>query len=189
MTGKRYSNIIGFDDAPFDRNSREPVKIVGAVFADIRFDGVLIGDITRDGEDAAVQIAKITAASKFAEHAQLIMLQGITLGGFNVVDPFYLNDQLGLPILVVARKSPDLAAIRQALLTHIPGGHRKWAIMKKLGPMEPMGSVYVQRVGLGEQQARDVMARFSIHSQIPEPLRTAHLIAGALIKGQSRGNP
>lgn len=189
MPEKRFSNIIGFDDAPFDRNSSGPVKIVGAVFAHIRFDGVLLGEITRDGEDAAYQIARITAKSKFMEHAQLIMLQGITLGGFNVVDPFYLNDQLGLPILVVSRKSPDFAAIRKALLTHIPDGNRKWGIIESLGAMEPVGSVYVQRVGLSKDEARSVIDRLCVYSQIPEPLRTAHLIAGALIEGVSRGNP
>jgi endonuclease V-like protein UPF0215 family len=32
-----------------------------------------------------------------------------------------------------------------------------------------------------------VVERFALHSHIPEPLRTAHLIAGAIAEGQSRG--
>ena len=102
MNSKRLSNVVGFDDAPFQRDHRGPVKVVGTVFADRRFDGVLIGQITKDGDDAAEKLADILAGSKFLEHVRLIMLQGIAMGGFNVVDPFYLMDNLGLPVLVVA---------------------------------------------------------------------------------------
>jgi endonuclease V-like protein UPF0215 family len=38
-------------------------------------------------------------------------------------------------------------------------------------------------------QTAAVIKRFAVHSHIPEPIRTAHLIAGALVEGQSRGHP
>ncbi|MFQ5750657.1 MAG: DUF99 family protein [bacterium] len=189
MLRKRISNVIGFDDAPFPCDYHGKVKVVGAVFANLRFDGVIIGEIDKDGSDAAEKLAKLVADSKFAEQTQLIMLQGITLAGFNVVDVFYLNEQLGLPVLVVARKLADMESIRNALTTRIPEGKKKWALIAKLGPMEPVGNVYVQRVGLTLEQAIAVIEHFAIHSQIPEPIRAAHLIAGAITDGQSRGNP
>jgi endonuclease V-like protein UPF0215 family len=189
MTQKPLSNVIGFDDAPFHRDYHGRINVVGAVYAGVRFDGVLIGEVEKDGADAAVALAALVSRSKFAEHAQLIMLQGITLGGFNVVDVFHLQEALSLPVLAVTRKLPDMAAVHQALTRHICDGEAKWAIIEKLGPMEPAGDVYVQRVGLSLDQAISVTKRFSLHSRIPEPLRTAHLIAGALACGQSRGNP
>jgi len=189
MSHKRLSNIIGFDDAPFPRNHQGSVKVVGAVFADLRFDGVVIGEIEKDGFDAAEKLEKLISVSKFREHVQLIMLQGITFGGFNVVDVFYLNSRLALPVLVVSRKRPDLGSIEKALISHIPEGKKKWALIDKLGPMEPVGKVHVQRAGLTLHQAASVIERFAIHSRIPEPLRAAHLIAGAIAEGQSRGNP
>jgi endonuclease V-like protein UPF0215 family len=189
MAHKRFSNIIGFDDAPFPRDYQGNVKVVGAVFANLRFDGLVIGEIERDGSDAALKLERLLAESKFMEHVQLIMLQGIALGGFNVVDVFYLNKQLALPVLVVSRKLPDMESIKKALISHIPEGEKKWAVIDKLGPMESAGNVYVQRVGLTLEQATSVIERFAIHSQIPEPLRTAHLIASAITNGESRGNP
>jgi len=189
MPQKRFSNMIGFDDAPFDRNDSGPVPVVGAVYAGHRFDGVLIDRITRDGTDAAQTLAAMVSQSKFNEHAQLIMLQGIAMGGFNVVDVAHLHDQLGLPILVIARRRPDMSAIRQALVTRIAGGREKWELIERLGPMEPVGNVFTQRVGLSLDQTAAVIGRFAVHSHIPEPIRTAHLIAGALVEGQSRGNP
>lgn len=189
MSSKRLSNVIGFDDAPFSPDHVGPVPVVGAIFTGLKLTGVVIGQIEKDGADAARQLARLVAESRFAEHVQLVLLQGITLAGFNVVDVFDLYDQLGLPILVVARKLPDLAAVRQALLTQIPGGEQKWALIEQLGPLEPAGHVCVQRVGLSLEQARAVVERFAVHSHLPEPLRTAHLIAGAVANGQSRGRP
>jgi endonuclease V-like protein UPF0215 family len=55
--------------------------------------------------------------------------------------------------------------------------------------MEPCGGVFVQRVGLTVAQAAAVVERLAIHGRIPEPLRVAHLIAGALARGASRGRP
>ncbi len=189
MSSKNFSNVIGVDDAPFPRSYQGQVKIIGTIFANLRFDGVLIGEIEKDGSDAAEKITQMIAGSKFIEHVKLIMLQGITLGGFNVVDVFYLHRRLGLPVLVVSRNEPDMKAFRKALTTSIPLGRKKWHIIEKLGKMEPAGNVYIQRVGLTLEQATKAIKLFTVHSNIPEPIRAAHLIAGAISDGQSRGHP
>jgi endonuclease V-like protein UPF0215 family len=189
MTSKRFSNIIGFDDAPFVRNDTGPVPVVGAVYAGLRFDGVLIGRIVRDGADAAHVLAAMVSQSRFNDHVQLIMLQGIAMAGFNVVDVARLHGQLGCPVLVVARHRPDMRAIRDALINQVHHGSEKWALIERLGPMEPVANIFVQRIGLSMDQTAAVIKRFAVHSHIPEPIRTAHLIAGALVDGQSRGHP
>lgn len=187
VTEKRFSNVVGFDDAPFSRNYKGNVKFVGTVYAGSRFDGVLIGEVEKDGFDAASQLVSLINGSRFAEHIQLIMLQGITLAGFNVVDVFTVHEQLRLPVLVVARKQPNMASIREPLLSHIQEGKAKWAVLERLGDMEQIGELFIQRVGISSDQAAAVLNQFVVHGNIPEPLRTAHLIAGALVSGQSRG--
>ena len=188
MTEKRFSNVVGFDDAPFFRHHIGNVQIVGAVYAGLRLDGIVIVEVEKDGFDAAGEIAARIEASGFLEHLQLIMLQGIAFGGFNVVDVFSLRSRLGLPVLVVARKAPDYKAIEKALTGGvIPHGQAKWNLIERLGPMEPVKNVWVQRAGLSIAQAEDVMERFAIYGNMPEPLRSAHLIAGALSRGHSRG--
>lgn len=187
MPVRIFSNVIGFDDSPFERSHRGNVNIVGAVFAGTRFDGVLFGHVRRDGANASEKTAELVSDSKFAEHAQLVMLQGIALAGFNVVDINWLNRTLNIPILVVARRNPDLAKIKKVLLKNVPGGNRKWRIIEKIGPMERAGKVFVQRAGLSMREAEETIQKFSIHGNIPEPLRAAHLIAGGVTLGQSRG--
>ncbi|MFB6286537.1 MAG: DUF99 family protein [Candidatus Bipolaricaulia bacterium] len=189
MAGLVLSNAIGFDDAPFRKNQAHPVPLVGAVFAGQRLDGVVVDEIARDGADVTDAIVRSVSGGKFAEHVRLVMLQGATFAGFNVVDAHRLHATLNVPVLIVARHPPDFDAIRDALMTHIPDGERKWRLIEALGPMELLRTLYVQRVGLSFEQADATLRQCCIHSQVPEPLRVAHLVAGALVRGESRGPP
>jgi len=180
------SHIIGFDDAPFAREHRGDVLVVGAVYAGARLEGVLSGRVRRDGVNATRVLINLISCSRFASHAQLVMLQGIAFAGFNVIDLHALHAALAIPVLVVARKKPDLKAIRRALLSRVPGGRRKWALIEAAGPMEPASGVYVQRAGISLARAEDVIQRSAANGNLPEPLRTAHLIAGGIATGESR---
>lgn len=183
------SHAIGFDDGPFDRERRGgKVAVVGAVFSGLRLEGVLCGKVRRDGSDATRTLARMVSESKFAAQLQVVLLQGIALAGFNVVDLHELHERLGVPVMTVARRRPRMIKIRSALLEGgVRGGARKWSLIESAGPMEAVAGVYVQRIGLSLEQARRLIERTAVHGSIPEPLRTAHLIAGALAAGESRG--
>ncbi len=183
-------HVIGFDDAPFEHARGAPrgdVPVVGAVFCGPRMEGVLLGHVRRDGANATRVLEQLVASSRFAAHLQLVFLQGIALAGFNVVDIQALHRALGIPVVTVARRNPDVAAIEAALRTRVPGGQRKLRLLRRAGPMEPLAGVWVQRAGIDAPEAERVIRRFAAHSHVPEPLRAAHLIAGALVTGQSTG--
>ncbi len=185
--GVPVSHVVGFDDAPFPRGARGDVPVVGCVFSGPVFTGVLSGTVRKDGRNATEVLARLVTESKWAPQLQLVMLQGIALAGFNVVDLAALGRLTGLPVLVVARRRPGLVAIREALLSRVPGGARKWALVEAAGPMEACAGVYVQRAGLSLDEAAGVIARTALHGRIPEPLRAAHLVAGGAWGGESRG--
>lgn len=185
----RTGHAVGIDDAPFRPRHRGDVAIVGAVFSADRLEGVLTSTVRRDGANATDRIAAMVGGSRFHEHLGAVFLQGIAVAGFNVIDIQRLHGALGLPILVVARQQPDPDAIRNALLDHVPGGQRKWRLIERAGSMEPMENLWVQRAGLHAEQARELLKKFTFHGHLPEPLRTAHLIAGGLATGQSRHRP
>lgn len=163
------------------------MPIVAAVCSGLRLEGVLRGRVRRDGRNAARAIARLLAGSRWAPQLQLVLLQGVALAGFNVVDVATLHDALGIPVLVVARRAPRLDRIRTALLTRVPGGARKWRLIERMGPMEPVAGVWVQRAGLSLGEAERAIRPLQAHGAIPEPLRTAHLVAGAMTRGESRG--
>jgi len=187
--------VIGFDDAPFGSARRKDcrtydesaVLVVGAVYSGSRLVGVLSGRVHRDGSDATAVIVHVVRSSQFAAQTQAILLQGIAVAGFNVMDIHGMHASLGMPVLVIARRQPDIQAIREALLHRVEGGAEKWALIERAGPMEAVGGVFVQRAGLSLPEAEGLIRKFAVNGAIPEPLRTAHLIAGGIATGQSRG--
>jgi uncharacterized protein len=205
-------NVIGFDDGPFPREHRGDVLLVGVVCSRTRVDGIVSGRIRRDGADSTRRIAELVRASQFGEHVQLIMLQGIAVGGFNVVDIHGLSAALKIPVLVVVRRLPDLASVRRALFSDAPstarprvaGAARKWKLIEQAGAFELVGpsrralkrasglvtsgpKLWIQRAGLSLEEARRAITATTLHGNIPEPLRIAHLIAGGITTGRSRG--
>lgn len=184
---RRLSNSIGIDDAPFDRRHRGDVAIVGVVFTRTRLDGVMTGKLRRDGANATTAIATLIEGSPFAAHAQVLLLGGITFAGFNVADIHELHARLSTPVLVLTRKQPRFAVIRETLLEKVPGGARKWALIEKAGAMQPCAGLWVQRAGLDLDQAAQAIEDLTIHGKLPEPVRIAHLVAGGFAEGVSRG--
>lgn len=183
---RRISHVIGFDDAPFPRNHRGDVLLVGAVYAGPRLEGVLSDKVRRDGINATRTIVRLVSKSHYREHLQAVLLQGITFAGFNVVDLQAAFDALKLPVIAVSRRQPDMEAVRNALLDHVPGGQRKWRLIQKAGPVEPAAGVYVQRAGISLRDTETLIERLALNGRLPEPLRTAHLIAGGIAQGESR---
>lgn len=183
---RRLSHVIGFDDAPFARDHRGNVLLVGAVFAGSRLEGVLSGKVRRDGRNATLTIGELVSRCRFRSHLQVVLLQGIAFAGFNVVDLPKLHARLELPVVVVSRKQPDFVAIKAALLTKVANGALKWRLIQKAGPVESLAGIYVQRIGITREATAALVERLALHSAIPEPLRTAHLIAGGIVDSESR---
>jgi len=120
--------ILGIDDSAL---LNEKVMIVGTVFRGGEWiDGVLRSEITRDGLDATGVMVTMIKNSRHYGQLRVIMLDGITYGGFNVIDIEELYRETGLPVIVVMRSYPDFEKIRSAL-RHFPDGEARWDIIKK----------------------------------------------------------
>ncbi|MEZ4293479.1 MAG: DUF99 family protein [Polyangiaceae bacterium] len=186
MARTRWAHVIGVDDAPFPGStaamcSSSAWRCRGAAST------ASSTHVRRDGKNATSALAEMIRGSQFIGHLQAVLLQGIALAGFNVVDIHALHEELQRPVLVMARKPPDMPAIRRALLLRVPGGEAKWQLIEKAGPMEQAGNVLVQRAGLDLDEARALLDAFLEEGNVPEPLRLAHLIAGGVTTGKSRG--
>jgi uncharacterized protein len=184
---RTLSHTLAFDDAPFARGDRGRVLVVGTAFAHLRLEGVLSTTVERDGSDATARLAAAASGSKFARGVKAILIQGIALAGFNVVDIHALATALAVPVLVVMRRPPRMEKIRRALLDRTPGGAEKLALIERAGAPEPAAGVFVQRAGIELVPAGQLVAALAVNGRIPEPLRVAHLIAGGVATGQSRG--
>lgn len=181
--------VVGFDDGPFDRRSRGDVLVVGAVYRGGDFlEGMVSTRVRRDGRNATDRLVAAVAGSRYAPQLNYLMLDGIAFGGFNVVDIGRLHAETGLPVLVVVRRRPDLAAVRRALLG-LPGGRSRWRLIVAAGEPEPCRGLYVQRAGIDADEAEALLELTCTRAKLPEPLRAAHIVAGALVTGQGGRRP
>ncbi len=173
------------DDGPFERGSREPVLVVGAVLrGDGRFDGLLTTWVTQDGFDATDELVRMIVGSKFHRQLHYVMIDGVTLGGFNVVDLPRLREATGLKILAITRRPPDLPRVRAAAKA-LPRGEERLMLLDAAGPLVTVGGLSCQLHGLDPVEAERLLEVTMTHAKLPEPLRVAHLIAGGVVLGQS----
>jgi hypothetical protein len=88
----------------------------------------------------------------------------------------------------VIRKKPDLKAMEDALRKHFADADERIALLRKAGEIRELipGKVFYQAYGLPPQQAEEIINLTQKSSLIPEPLRLAHMIASAVITGESK---
>ncbi len=187
---KPQIRILGIDDSALI--FRE-ILIVGAFFRGGQWlDGVMHSYVIRDGLDATERIADMVISSKHSSQIRVIMLDGVTYGGFNPVDIKQLNRATGIAVIVVMRHLPDLVQIRQAL-SHLNDTEKRMEMILRAGPIEKVvtdageSPIYIQCAGIDMALASRIVCLSCVHSNIPEPLRVAHMIATGMICGESRG--
>jgi endonuclease V-like protein UPF0215 family len=185
---KREIRIVGVDDGVFVPHTKGLADVVGVVFrGGYWLDGVMKTEVVVDGIDATEKIAGMITSSPHYAQIRIIMLNGVTFAGFNVVDIKKLSESTGLPVIAVARVKPDFKDIRKAL-AHLPDGEKRWRIIENesvlVGVRSRRGEepIFVQVAGMGIEDAERIVKETSTRSNIPEPLRVAHLIASGLSK-------
>ena len=187
---KPQIRVVGFDDGTFSFSSklgREKTILIGVVMKGSQeVVGVLSRWITVDGRDATDAMIDAVLSSRFKD-LRVILLRGITYGGFNVVDVERLYRGTGLPVVVVVRKKPDLKAMETALRKHFPDAEERIELLRKAPPLAELlpGKLYIQAAGVDERTAEGIVRVTTKTGLIPEPLRLAHMIASAVMTGES----
>lgn len=180
--------VLGVDDGVFTPHVKGLVPVVGLVFrGGYWLDGVMHTKVEVDGFDATEKIASMIINSSHYKQLRVIMLNGITFAGFNVVNIKELNSETKLPIIAVTREKPNLTEIREAI-KNLPESEERWKTMKSAGKMFEVSTrsenekVYMQTSGILEEDARKILQLTSTRSSVPEALRVAHLIASGISK-------
>ncbi len=182
---------MGIDDGKFTFHSKEQVPVIGVVFRGGNwFDGVMSSQVTVDGFDATENIGYMIINSTHFGQLRVVMLNGITFGGFNVVDIKVLNEMTGLPVIVVSERKPNLEKIHLAI-QHLPRSEERLRAILNAGEISPVATrgankrIFVETIGISKDLAVEVLKLTSTRSKIPEPLRVAHLIASGISLNRS----
>ena len=180
--------VLGVDDGVFTPHVKGLVPVVGVVFrGGYWLDGVMHTEVQVDGFDATEKIASMIINSPHCKQLRVIMLNGITFAGFNVVNIKELNSETKLPVITVTREQPNFAEIHEAI-NNLPENEERWKTIRSAGKMFEVSTrsenekVYMQTSGILEEDARKILRLTSTRSSVPEALRVAHLIASGISK-------
>jgi endonuclease V-like protein UPF0215 family len=184
---KKEIRVLGIDDGPFNKFKDKECIVVGTVFRGGNYpDGILSTKVRVDGTDSTSKLIAMVNKSKFKPQLQSIILDGIALGGFNVIDIEKLSKKTRIPVIVVVRNYPNFNKIRRVLIKLKKKKQRK--MIENAGKPVKAGKVWVQFKGIKFAEVKEVIRITATRSFLPEPIRVAHLIASGIVKGESKGD-
>jgi len=185
--------VLGVDDGAFKPRTRGFVPVVGVVFrGGYWLDGVMQTKVRVDGFEATNKIASMVLDSPHYKQLRVVILDGITFAGFNIVDIKRLNAKTELPVIAVTREKPNFSEVREAL-ENLPKSEERWKAVLNAGEVFEVPvrvgrkeKVYMQISGINKEDARKILQLTSTRSNIPEALRVAHIIASGISILQSK---
>ena len=180
-------HVLGVDDAPFRKGRDREVPIVGVLMEGPDLvEAIAIGHFPVDGDDAAGYLGGWIQSLRGFRGMQAVILGGITIAGLGLVDLAKLAGALSRPVLAVTRHDPAGSQLRRAL--HAARLSERLPVLARSPPaFEAAPGLHVAAVGLSPAEAAALVRLTLGKSRLPEPLRVAHMVAGALATGESRG--
>lgn len=175
---KQNIRILGVDDGPFQRDIDSRTALVGVL---MRMDGTLesvhSGFIDIDGEDTLSLILEFIEEIGNS-NVNVILTEGITFGGFDIVDPTELWQKTGIPFISITKGKADLQSMESALIEH--GNSEKLHKLRSLTPVRKIirDNVYTLNIsGVDQKEAISLVEKLMIVGNVPEPLRLADMMA------------
>lgn len=187
---KRQVRVLGIDDSPFTFQSKKALLVGVVARLPMYVEGIMRTECEVDGSDATDAIADMVLRSRYREQLKVIMLDGVAVGGFNVVDIDRLRAATGIPCATVTRDLPDHQRMEKALRAHFDDWQERLDVIRrhplyKVGPARH--PIYAAAVGISIDDLEAVMKECTVVGALPEPLRIAHLISSAMVRGESHG--
>ena len=140
-------------------------------------------NITIDGLDATEKFASMINTSPHHKQLRLVMLNGITFAGFNIVNIKRLYAATGLPVIALTHDKPDLELIHEAL-KNLANSEERWKLIVEAGEIHEIinngAKIYLELAGISLADAQNIIRLTSTRGCLPEPLRVAHLIASGV---------
>ena len=176
--------IVGVDGGsiPAIRRAKQYALLVAVLFQGSTISDVRLGRIEVDGRDANRVLNSLLKNLRF----DVVMLSGISFGGFNLVDIHQLSRSTRKPVVVISRERPDNPAVLRALRKHFSDWEERWHIIRNAGrlyefkPLPQESKLYFELNGAAPSFAKKAIASAAIISRLPEPIRVAGILARGL---------
>ena len=149
---------------------------------DLVIDGFAFGRATIAGDDATDEILAMYRSLK-RDDVVCIMIGGLVISMYNIIDGDKLNNETGIPVIAVTYE--ESRGLESSIRARFPNWEAKIALYAKLGPRERIvlktgKSIFVRFWGTSRAKAISVLNSFTLQGSLPEPVRVARLAARAL---------
>jgi len=179
---KAEIRVLGVSCSPI-LHQRKSTTVIGVIYrGKMWLDGVIRTTVKSDGLDATEKITEMIIESPHYDQLRVIMLNGIILADFNVVDITKLFKNTNLPVIVITNKKADLSKVRAAIMKK-SAWRKRWdatqkageAYLIKVGPTSH--PIFIQIAGISRQDAENIVKKTCAKIDVPEALNVANLIA------------
>ena len=168
------TRVFAFDDSPFTRKDEYTVLVGVIMRKDLYIETIVRKKIKIDGMDVTEKI--LEAVGEKGSGVRVILTQGITFGGFNVLDVNRLFEKTQIPIINVVDHEPDMKRIKNALQKYFEDWELRYSSLS--ADFKKFDLLYVQALGMEPSLAYKFVTQITTSGTIPEPLRIADLVAG-----------
>ncbi|MDE1850637.1 MAG: DUF99 family protein [Candidatus Micrarchaeota archaeon] len=174
--------ILAVEDGPFTRKDKASLAVC-LLGRDGIVEGMLSFMVAVDGDDATDKLLNAIRKSRFSGQVKMIAMNGITLGGLNIVDMTKLHASLKIPVIAITRKRPRRTLMLKTMKKY--SGREKVGIFKdiaKNASLDRVDGFYVQSLGIKKSEIGKFMqTSLSL-------LRLGHIVASGIVKGESKGS-
>jgi endonuclease V-like protein UPF0215 family len=184
-----YARMLGVEDGSFDPQKLQrkgKTVLCGVLTHGFKVEDVFLRLIEVDGLDATEKLLDMTGK---IGPLDVVLLGGVTFGGFNIIDPVAVNESLGVPVVVVTTERPDNEAVLSALKKHFEDWRLRYGVFERLASVSPIyeaklnpreNPIFLEVVGMEFERALEILRRVTVRGRVPEPLRIANRVAKAV---------
>jgi len=166
--------------------SGKNVLCTGVVSNGEKIEGIIGFRVEKDGNDATEKTINAIKNSRFGRQVRAIIMHSVTLAGLNILDVKRISGELKIPIICVTKEKPKEGEIEKAIgkVFGKRTAERKLELLRNAGSFHKTKNFHFQIYGITEKEANGILNQWKGY---PEPLRIAHLIGSAMVKGESKG--
>lgn len=181
---KEDVRVMAVDDGPFEFGDASTFLVGLVVRGKGYLEAMRASRVTVDGRDATEAVVDLVRGARQLPTLKAVLLDGLTLAGFNVVDIEAVHRGTGVPVLTVVDKVPDQASIRSALRARFPDWEERVDLLSRPGThvveLPDGGRLTCHVAGMDIGEARELMRVTTLRGHLPEALRMADIVASGL---------
>ncbi|MBN1431954.1 MAG: DUF99 family protein [Methanomicrobiaceae archaeon] len=182
-TLKSGVRVLGIAES-FVQGAKNSVLAGVVMRRDLIIDGAAFGYSTIGGMDATGAVLDIVNYLE-RQDINFIMLSGCVISWFNIIDPGKLYNETDIPVIVVTYE--DSEGLADDICHHFPNDDERLAAYEILGTrsryfLKTGYDVYLRSWGMDMDDAFNVCNIFTKSGRIPEPLKTARILARAAMR-------